>query len=184
MHSLNEEFMEHEELFPLLLKVAKQDSTAFETLYTSTKGQMYAVALKMLQRSELAEEATQEAYVKIWHNASSYQQAQGTVLTWMVSIVRYRALDMIRHMKVRKEQSLEGNEDNFEASADVLQSAGKTKLEDCFEQLENPQRQAIHLAFFNGLSHAEVVESLDKPLGTIKSWIRRGLTSLKRCLSV
>lgn len=176
--------MEQEELFPLLLKVAKQDNSAFEALYTTTKSQMFAVALKMLQRRELAEEAIQEAYVKIWHNASSYQQAQGTVLTWMVSIVRYRALDMIRHMKVRKEHTLDGNEDTFETSVDAFQNAEQTQLDDCLKKLENPQRQAIHLAFFNGFSHSEVVESLDKPLGTIKSWIRRGLTSLKRCLSV
>jgi RNA polymerase sigma-70 factor (ECF subfamily) len=176
--------MEHEELFPLLLKIAKGNKDAFEALYTATSAQMYAIALKMLRSQELAEEATQEAYVRIWYNASSYREGQGTVLTWMVSIVRYRALDMLRHAKVRKEQSLEP-----EITASLVAETESlvmddSKLDRCLQALENPQRQAIHLAYFNGLSHAEVVESLDTPLGTIKSWIRRGLQSLQKCLSI
>jgi RNA polymerase sigma-70 factor (ECF subfamily) len=176
--------MEHEELFPLLLKIAKGHKDAFEKLYTATSGQMYAIALKMLRSQELAEEATQEAYVRIWYNASSYREGQGTVLTWMVSIVRYRALDMLRHTKVRKEQALEP-----EITASLMAETESlvvddSKLDRCLQALENSQRQAIHLAYFNGLSHAEVVQSLDTPLGTIKSWIRRGLQSLQKCLSV
>lgn len=176
--------MEHEELFPLLLKIAKGNKDAFEALYTATSAQMYAIALKMLRSQELAEEATQEAYIRIWYNASSYREGQGTVLTWMVSIVRYRALDMLRHAKVRREQSLEP-----EITASLVAETESlvmddSKLDRCLQALENPQRQAIHLAYFNGLSHAEVVESLDTPLGTIKSWIRRGLQSLQKCLSI
>lgn len=175
--------MEHERLFELLLKVANNDKSAFEKLYMATKNQMYAIALNILKRPELAEEACQEGYVKIWYNASSYQEGQGTVLTWMISIVRYRALDMLRYKNVRKEEPLE--EDNvLTVDLDFVQSvSGNDKLKSCMSELELAQRQAIQLAFVQGLSHAEVVQSIDSPLGSVKSWIRRGLKSLKRCLT-
>lgn len=176
--------MEHEYLFPLLLKVAKSDTKAFESLYNATKGQMYAVVLKMLKSQELAEEATQEAFVKIWYNASSYREGQGTVLTWMISIARYRALDMIRYKKVRKEETLDSDYVDNSQSMFQQDSINQKQLDHCMLELDTSQRQAIHLAFFDGLSHAEVVQCLDTPLGTIKSWIRRGLQSLKRCLAL
>lgn len=175
--------MEHEELFPLLCAVAEGEQPAFATLYQKTSGQLYAIALKMLRDKALAEEATQDAFIKIWHNASSYQRSKGTVLTWMVSIVRYRALDVIRYHGIRKEVSLP---DEF-GLADLSSSQSSTEqrqLEKCLEELDDDQRQAIHLAYFGGLSHHEVEQHLRSPLGTIKSWIRRGLQSLQRCLSI
>ena len=80
--------MEHETLFPLLCKTADGDKKAFAELYKITSPQLYAVALRLLKRPELADEATQDAYIKIWHNAGNYQRGKGTVLTWMVSIAR------------------------------------------------------------------------------------------------
>lgn len=179
--------MEHEELLPLLHQVVKNDRQAFESLYKKTSGQMYAVALKMLRRKELAEEATQEAFVRIWYNANQYTQGKGTVLTWMISIVRYRALDMLRYQNVRKEEPLfdeEFTQTNTQISEDAQGTLSERKLDNCMNELELSQRQAIQLAFFNGYSHSEVVEHLDKPLGTIKSWIRRGLSALERCLGL
>lgn len=179
--------MEHEELLPLILQVVKKDSQAFEKLYAKTSGHLYAIALKMLKNKESAEEAIQEAFVSIWYKADQYKQGQGTVLTWMVSIVRYRALDILRHKKVRKENTLDDDDLSFyEQSSTAHSGIGEdtNKIDLCMDELELQQRQAIHLAYFNGLSHAEVVEHLNKPLGTIKSWIRRGLQSLQRCLSL
>jgi RNA polymerase sigma-70 factor (ECF subfamily) len=184
--------MEHEELLPLLHKIAKSDRLAFEELYKITSSQIYSVALRMLRKKELAEEATQEAYVRIWYNAGQYTQGKGTVLTWMVSIVRYRALDILRYHKVRKEEPLLDNEQEFftddatteDASDSTVEQGTINKLDMCMNELEISQRQAIQLAFFNGYSHSEVVSHLDTPLGTIKSWIRRGLASLERCLGL
>jgi len=178
--------LEHEDLLPLLQKTAAGNQAAFEELYANTSGQLYAVALKMLNNKEGAEEATQEAYINIWYKASYYQEGQGTVLTWLVSIVRYRALDMIRHKKVRKEESLnDASGDNDEDATQTLNSLkSHPKLDICMDELDTQQRQAIHLAYYNGLSHSEVVQHLATPLGTIKSWIRRGLTSLQRCLNL
>ena len=177
--------MEQETLLPLLCGTAQGKKQDFARLYQITSGQVYAVVLKMLQNTALAEEATQDAYIKVWHNAGSYQRGKGTVLTWIISIARYRALDLMRHHKVRKETPLDDDDhhpdENNNMSASEL---AHPKLNECMDELDNQQRQAINLAYFNGLSHQEVVDHLSSPLGTIKSWIRRGLQSLQRCLSV
>jgi RNA polymerase sigma factor (sigma-70 family) len=177
--------MEQETLLPLLCGTAQGQKQDFAKLYKITSGQVYAVVLKMLQNSALAEEATQDAYIKVWHNAASYQRGKGTVLTWIISIARYRALDLMRHHKVRKETSLDDDDTHPDESTHIAASElDHPKLSECMDELDNQQRQAIHLAYFNGLSHQEVVDHLASPLGTIKSWIRRGLQSLQRCLSV
>ncbi|GGF69852.1 sigma-70 family RNA polymerase sigma factor [Alteromonas lipolytica] len=176
--------MEQETLLPLLCSTAQGNKQDFAQLYKLTSGQVYAVVLKLLQNTALAEEATQDAYIKVWHNAASYQRGKGTVLTWIISIARYRALDLMRHNKVRKESSLDDHHSPpAEDSAAMVSEQGHPRLNDCMDELDNQQRQAIHLAYFKGLSHQEVVDHLSSPLGTIKSWIRRGLQSLQRCLS-
>jgi RNA polymerase sigma-70 factor (ECF subfamily) len=176
--------MEHEELFLLLKRVAARNEQAFNELYRLTSGQLFAIALKMLKNRDSAEEALQEAYVSIWYKADYYKEGQGTVLTWMVSIIRYRALDILRSKKVRKEEDLSDDIMDELDATDTTESVYDIKIEGCMNELEQQQRQAIHLAYFNGLSHSEVVDHLGLPLGTIKSWIRRGLTSLQRCLGV
>jgi RNA polymerase sigma-70 factor (ECF subfamily) len=176
--------MEHEELFFLLKKIAAGNQPAFNQLYKITSGQLFAVALKMLKNRDSAEEALQEAYVSIWYKADYYKEGQGTVLTWMVSIIRYRALDMLRSQKVKKEDDLSDDILSKLDATKATESGYDIKIEGCMKELDQHQRQAIHLAYFNGLSHSEVVEHLDHPLGTIKSWIRRGLTSLQRCLGI
>jgi RNA polymerase sigma factor (sigma-70 family) len=176
--------MEHEELLFLLKKVAIGNQPAFNELYSNTSGQLFAVALKMLKNRDSAEEAMQEAYVSIWYKADYYREGQGTVLTWMVSIIRYRALDMLRSKKVRKEEVLSDEVISEFDSTESVASGYDIKIEGCMNELEQQQRQAIHLAYFNGLSHSEVTKHLNLPLGTIKSWIRRGLTSLQRCLGL
>lgn len=179
--------MEHEELLPLLLKVARNDRTAFESIYQKTSGQVYAVALRMLSKPELAEEATQEAFVRVWYNAGQYTEGKGTVLTWIISITRYRALDILRYRKVRKEEGVEDLDHLSNAGSNNLENQDdieSAKLQRCMNELDNLQRQAIHLAYFSGCSHNEVVQHMEKPLGTIKSWIRRGLQALERCLKL
>lgn len=175
--------MEHEQHLALLGSIAQGDKQAFSKLYQDTSKQLYAVSLKMLRRKELAEEALQDAYVRIWHNASEYRSGKGSVLTWMISIVRYRALDILRYNKIRKEDELVDN-DNFDIdTSEQTSEPEQLLLDQCLQQLDLQQRQAIYLAYFNGCSHKEVVNHLNNPLGTIKSWIRRGLMSLQSCLT-
>ncbi|NCP64716.1 MAG: sigma-70 family RNA polymerase sigma factor [Paraglaciecola sp.] len=176
--------MEHEEHLRLLGKVTSGDEQAFAQLYEATSPQLYAICLKMLRRKEWAEDAVQDAYVKIWHNAGEYRGGLGTVLTWMVSIARYRALDMLRFYKVRKEEEIEDNILLSDDDVIALSAEDKKQLNVCLDELEETQKQAIHLAFYCGLSHQEVTHHLDAPLGSTKSMIRRGLQLLKRCLGI
>lgn len=170
----------------LLSATAQGDRQAFAELYQLSAGKLYAISLQMLQRRDRAEDAVQEAFVRIWHNAGDYQQEKGTVLTWMISIARYRALDMLRATKSRREDSnddgYDGPEDNHTPEIDLYQNRERVRIDKCMDHLEGPQRQAIHLAYFKGFTHFEVCDHLESPLGSVKSWIRRGLERLKRCL--
>ncbi|MGV8835242.1 sigma-70 family RNA polymerase sigma factor [Cellvibrio sp.] len=169
----------------LLSATAQGDRLAFADLYRQTAGKLYAISLQMLRRRDLAEEAVQEAFVRIWHNAGDYQQEKGTVLTWMISIVRYRALDMLRATKSRRETGDEGLEEALDEQSpeqELYEQRDRVRIDRCMDRLDEGSRQAIEMAYFRGLTHMEVCDQMETPLGTIKTWIRRGLERLKRCL--
>lgn len=176
----------HQHYLRLLSATAQGDRRAFAELYHDTAGKLNAISLQMLRRRDWAEDAVQEAFIRIWHNAGEYQQEKGTVLTWMISIVRYRALDMLRATKNRRENSsderLDEAEDHRSPELVLDEKRERVRIDKCMNHLEGPQRQAIHLAYFKGLTHHEVCDYLESPLGSVKSWIRRGLEHLKRCL--
>lgn len=169
----------------LLSATAQGDRQAFASLYQQSSGRLYAISLQMLRRRDWAEEAVQEAYVRIWHNAGEYQQEKGTVLTWMISIVRYRALDMLRAVKSRREtntEELDEAQDDQSPEQNLYTERERVQIDRCMDKLEGQQRDAIQLAYFRGLTHVEVCDQMATPLGTVKTWIRRGLERLKRCL--
>jgi RNA polymerase sigma-70 factor (ECF subfamily) len=178
----------NEELLALLRKSAHGDQIAFQRLYEKTSGRMYAVALRLMRRADLADEVMQEAYVRIWHNASEYVADRGAVLTWMVSIARYRGIDRLR--KLKRELVMEDADDYQDKLVDdsmeplqFIDAAADAKLlHGCLEELVDKQKHSIALAFFDGLTHEQLSLHLDAPLGTVKSWIRRGLILLRQCL--
>ena len=174
--------MENDNLLSLLYDTSQGDKHAFSTLYQQTSGKLFAISLNMLSNRAHAEEVLQDAFIKIWHNASEYNASKGTVISWMISIVRYRSLDALRYNKVRKEQTM--GDDDFDIQSVDVNYDENTKLVNCIEQLEPQQKQAIHLAYYKGLRHSELVDHIESPLGTVKSWIRRGLTQLQRCLTL
>ena len=173
----------------LLLATARGDAAAFEALYDATAAQLFAVLLRMLKRQDVAEEALQDVFVNVWNKADRYRESQGKALTWMTSIARNRAVDILRRSK--REVSLEPKEAE-QIPADSVQgidpevwadeTARAQRLRHCLEELTPDQQRSIRLAFFDGFSHGELAESLDTPLGTVKSWVRRGLEHLKDCL--
>ena len=173
------------ELLNLVQATARGDQTAFKELYSLTSPNLFSVCLRMLKNKEWAEEVLQEAFVKVWHHASEYHEDRGNVSTWLTSIVRYRALDFLRAHKPA--QSLddtphepayhEADPLNWMARGDEMNA-----LQLCLEQLSDQQKQLIVMSFIEGLTHSELMERVPSPLGTIKSWIRRGLQSLRRCL--
>ncbi len=165
--------------------ISQGDRSAFEKLYTQCSGQMLAVAIQLLNRKDLAEEVLQETFVKVWYNANNYHAERGSVLTWLISIVRNRCIDEIRHKQVeRKSENKVPIPSDINLNLENFTSIShNSQLTTCVEQLESSQRQTIQLAYFKGLTHREIMQHLEAPLGSIKSWIRRGLESLKRCLN-
>jgi RNA polymerase sigma-70 factor (ECF subfamily) len=175
-------------LTELLARTALADRSAFEQLYRLTSSHLYGVALRILRESAAAEEVLQESFVNVWHHAGSYVAARSQPLTWLTSIVRNRCLDRLRKHDVDT-VSID-DEDHAMTIADrsplpldlLLSGAEAGAVRRCVEALDAGQKQAIALAFYQGLSHSELARHLKQPLGTVKSWIRRGLERLKACL--
>ena len=175
-------------LMELLARTAMADQRAFAELYRMTSSHLYAVALRVLRDAGAAEEVLQESFVNIWHHAGSYVAAKSQPLTWLTSIVRNRCLDQLRRREVQT-VTMDDEEEGLAIAAEdptplemLLSGADARAVGACVDALEQGQKQAIALAFFQGLSHSELAHHLREPLGTVKSWIRRGLERLRACL--
>lgn len=176
-------------LAELLSQCARGDERALARLYRQAAPTLFSLILRMVKRRDWAEEILQEAFVNIWHHAGDYQSHQSAPMTWMTSIVRYRALDWLRHR--RPETSLEEVSEREawvdpapEPMEELLQSSKAQALLDCLKKLEANARRAILLAYYEGYTHEALSRHLEVPLGTIKSWIRRALPQLKGCLEI
>ncbi|WP_338513909.1 sigma-70 family RNA polymerase sigma factor [Pseudomonas poae] len=172
-------------LRPLLAQCALGNRQAFETLYRSVSPRLHGVAYRFMGRSDLAEEVLQEAFVRIWYNASRYEPHLAAPMTWMVNITRNLAID---HLRKRREQPLADGQqdallDDSPSAHDQLDNERNARaLNRCLDTLDGMQRQSIAMAYFRGLSYSELAEHLAAPLGSVKSWIRRGMERLRRCL--
>jgi len=175
-------------LMELLARTALADQAAFEQLYRLTSSHLYGVALRILRESTAAEEVLQESFVNVWHHAGSYVAARSQPLTWLTSIVRNRCLDRLRKhvvetVSIDDEEQAMTIADRSPMPLDMLLSGAEASaVRRCVEGLDGSQKQAIALAFYHGLSHSELAHHLKQPLGTVKSWVRRGLERLKACL--
>lgn len=172
----------------LLIATAAGDRGAFRQLYDSTSVHLYGVAVRILRDREIAREAVQEAYVNIWRRAADYSPDRGTPLVWMGAIVRNRCLDTIRRTRPTTSIDEAPGHDAWEdpaplPDAAVIQSAEARRVRGCVDRLGEQPRRAIMLAFHGGLTHEEVAAAMHAPLGSVKSWIRRGLVQVKECLS-
>ncbi len=165
----------------LLAKTAIGSRDAFRELYQLTVTHLFPVALRILKQQDKAEEAVQDAYVQIWDKANQFHASRGSAGAWMCTIVRYRALDQLRR------RPPETSDEQVPELSDPRDEIGRllqgSDLQLCFEDLSAEQQQAVSLAYLEGLSHAELSSRLAAPLGTIKSWVRRGLLALRECLS-
>jgi RNA polymerase sigma-70 factor (ECF subfamily) len=176
-------------LVELLAQCALKNQRAFADLYALTSAKLYGVALRILRRPDWAEDVLQECYVNIWNHAGNYAVQKSAPLTWMTSIVRNRCLDWLRRPQTEAtgdeyEIAAEAWQDDSPGPMEQLIAAGDAQaLARCLQQLEGKQRQSIMLAFFHGMSHSELAGHMKQPLGTVKTWVRRGLERLKGCLS-
>jgi RNA polymerase sigma-70 factor, ECF subfamily len=175
-------------LADLLARIQGADPTALRALYDLTSAKLFGLALRILVRREWAEEVLQDSFVNIWRHAGDYQASLAAPMTWLASIVRHRALDHLRRVRATAESEWDDSLDELLPSGDVEPadalsiSQEARALAHCLDVLDPEQRQAIALAYLRDQSHTEVSTSLRVPLGTVKSWIRRGLEKLKTCL--
>jgi RNA polymerase sigma-70 factor, ECF subfamily len=173
----------------LLQRCAAGDASALHTLYEQAAPQLFSILLRILHRTDLAEEALQEVFISVWRNASSYRPGRGSPMAWLTSIARYRALDVRRNLKVNRATGdlMEIAEETVAAEdTDLLEKASLSsdaqRLADCMSRLSPQQDKVIRMAFINGLKHEEIAAGTGSPVGTVKSWVRRGLQALRQCL--
>ena len=169
----------------LVARCALRDQRAFAELYRQTSAKLYGVALRIVRRRDWAEDVLQEGFLNIWNHAHSYTPTKSAPMTWMISIVRNRALDWLRRPR------LEDNEADYDALVEALsddttdperlleQSRDSRALAECLGQLPARQQQCMVLAYVCGMSHSELAQHMGEPIGTVKTWIRRGLERLK-----
>ena len=167
-------------------RVAGGDRSGFAELYRQAAPKLFAVALRITQRRDLAEEVLQESFVAVWNQAGNYDPIKGSVMIWLTTIVRHRAIDQ-RRRRSNLADATAGSDDALMSLAAgpsdrADRGAELGALSRCLDQLEPKPRQAVLLAYVHGYTHEELAARLATPSGTIKSWIRRSLERLKRCL--
>lgn len=179
------EMADADDLERLLTATAEQDRAAFAQLYRLTSPRLFAIALKMMRRRDLAEDILQDAYLAIWRKASRYDPKKGAALPWMTTVVRHRALDYLRSAKAAAADALGDERAQSsgvgEGGMPMFDGVAGHTLAECLARLSAAQREAIVLAYCYGFTHEELAARLSCPVGTVKSWVRRGLLQLKEC---
>jgi RNA polymerase sigma-70 factor (ECF subfamily) len=173
-----------DDLASLIRRIAAGDRAAFRRVYDLHSPRLYAVAARITRQRAHASDAVQDAFLQLWRNAGQFDVTRGSPDAWLVSLVRYRALDIARRRArdVSEDQAPERVDESADALARLAASQDAAKLHTCLGGLEPERRRLVVLAFIEGLSHSEAAERLNLPLGTVKSWIRRSLQSLRACL--
>lgn len=183
---------EDDHLMTLIERIAQRDETALKALYDLTARKLYGLSLRVVGSAEAAEDALQEAFLQVWRSAGDYRASLSPPMAWLGLIVRSRSLDSLRRRAAERSHltqeldetladTLEGDSpDPLDTS---LASQQAWALHQCLGQLEHKQREVISLAYLRDLSHGELSERLALPLGTVKTWIRRGLDKLRDCMA-
>lgn len=180
------------QLIALIDRVALADESALRELYEMTSSKLYGVAVRVVSNKSWAEDVLQEAFINIWRIAGDYKASLSPPMAWMCLIVRSRGLDFLRRRRSDRadavqelddvlSDTLEGDSANPMDTA--LAGEQAWALHQCLSQLDNKQREVVSLAYLRDLSHGELAEQLKLPLGTVKTWIRRGLEQLRGCMS-
>lgn len=168
----------------LLTRAAAGDRSAFKDLYDLAAPQLFGIAMALLKRRDSAEDLVQDAFLAIWQRAAQFSPDRGTAMAWMVTIVRHRAIDRLRMDKRRPQETTIDVAAPAEAFATTTprEAAGRD-VSQALAALPDTHRRAIMLAFVEGLTHEELAARLNAPLGTVKSWVRRGLQAMKETLA-
>ena len=182
----------YSQLIALLDRVALADESALKELYALTSSKLYGVAVRVVTNREWAEDVLQEAYLNIWKIAGTYQATLSPPMAWMGLLVRSRGLDFLRRRASDRADRVQELDEVISDTVagdspnpmDTTQASEQAwALHQCLSQLENKQREVVSLAYLRDLSHSELAEQLRLPLGTVKTWIRRGLDQLRGCMA-
>ncbi|QIK79353.1 sigma-70 family RNA polymerase sigma factor [Sphingomonas piscis] len=178
---------DREHLIAALSRVANGDKAGLKTVYDLTSAKLLGICARILKEQDEAEDVLQEVYVSVWSRAGSFDRERSSPITWLATIARNRAIDRLRSRRVRPADGLDQAEQVADASPDaftrVSDAQEAERLRHCMDGLETTHRKAIRAAFFDGLAYSHLALRDNVPLGTMKSWIRRGLLQLKGCLS-
>jgi RNA polymerase sigma-70 factor (ECF subfamily) len=178
--------MSRQELAEALALTARGDRAAFERVYASTSAKLYGVVVRILGRRDVAEDVLQDVYVRVWQHASDFDPASGSPITWMATIARNRALDEVKRKTIVRSfddcpEVLEvGSGDD--PGADQERNEERRRLLMCLNALEPEKRRVVLLAYFYGMTRAEIARDADRPVATVKTWLRRSLAQMKGCL--
>jgi RNA polymerase sigma-70 factor (ECF subfamily) len=174
------------ELVWLLAAVAKSDQTAFERLYQATGAKLYGTAIRILRRADLANEAVQEVYLKVWNLAGQFDPAAASPITWMVAIARGHAIDLVRkrpEIGVEEEPEVMGVAvENPHPSARREISEELKCLLACMGRLDEDRRRLVLLAYYGGWSREQLAAKFERPVNTIETWLRSALADIRECL--
>ena len=171
----------------LLAQVALGNRAAFDALYRGTANRLFGICLRVLAQRAEAEDALQDVFTTVWRKAAQFDPAKASATAWLAMIARNKAIDRLRALPAnlaRAGAELSQNvEDHGPSPAQAVEtSKDRARLEHCLEGLEPRRRSLIRAAFFDGLTYEELAARIEAPLGSIKSWIRRGLLQLRECL--
>lgn len=168
-------------------RVAHGDAEALRKVYDLSAAKLLGICMRIVQDRALAEDVLQEVYLKVWRGAVTFDASRASPMTWMGTLARNTAIDWLRAAGRReqalgalREASTAGGTTVWSGDADLRDSG--EELHRCMEGLDTEQRASIRSAFFDGFTYAELAERVRVPLGTMKSWIRRGLISLRECI--
>lgn len=173
-------------LASLIDRVSRGDRAAFKALYDATAPKLFGVILRIAKEPAIAEEVLQEAYLRIWQNASSFSPEAGRPMTWLIAVARYRTIDVIRQ---RTEIHVAPDQDGEDWLARLAEPGdheadflSRNALSICLSRIAEEQRRCLLLAYYEGYSREELAQRFDRPVNTIKTWLHRSLASLRACL--
>lgn len=173
------------ELAPLMRAVASGDRTALADLYGRTSGKLYGICVRLLGSEPEAEEVLQDVYLTVWNKADRFDGDKASPITWLAVLARNKSIDRLRRQRAPTTTLDDAPDlaDEGPSALEVLeQDEDSKRLESCLEELDQRQRTAIRAAFLDGATYPQLAEREQVPLGTMKSWIRRGLIRLRGCL--
>lgn len=178
------------DLDELLTRVSMADRRAFGDLYSATSAKLFGLCLRILKDRALAEDALQEVYVKIWHKSDSYIPGRVRPMTWLITVARNHAIDVLRSRR----SAMQGQSDDDSVldrmqspdpgpAEQLVQKDTRAQIEACLDELAEERADAVRLAYLQGATYAELATHFAVPLNTMRTWLRRSLQTLRACLS-